>query len=123
VLVNELTSTNHPQPAKCLQLPGDDGVVLDNGLAQLIWRSDGGLVLSQGGTILWESYTSDNELGGNGGRELCFPSSLTIQNGSKITIFSTQTSDGKILRLDAGCNLAVLSVSDSVLFQTNTVCD
>jgi hypothetical protein len=123
VLINALTSTNHPDPTPCLQLPGDDGVVLDNGVAQLIWRTDGDLVLNQGSSMLWESGTSDTELGGNGGRLLCFPNSLTIQNGSGTTIFSTQTPEGEKLRLDTNCDLAVLSVSNSVLKQLWTGCN
>ena len=122
VLTNSLTSTNHSEPAACLQLPGDDGVVLDNGVAQLIWRSDGNLVLDQGDSTLWESGTSDAELGGNGGRQLCFPNSLTIQNGSGTTLFSTATLEGKALRLQADCNLTVTNISGSVLFETSTVC-
>jgi hypothetical protein len=123
VLTNALTSTNHPDPTPCLQLPGDDGVVLDNGVAQLVWRSDGDLVLIQGAAILWESVTSDSELGGNGGRQLCFPNSLTIQNGSGTTLFSTQTLEGKAMRLEANCNLVITNISDSVLFQTMTLCN
>jgi hypothetical protein len=123
VLINELTSTNHPQAAACLMLPGDDGVVLDNGVAQLVWQSDGNLVLSQGGTILWESATSDADRGGDGGRQLCFPDSLTIQNMSGTTVFSTSTPQGKSMRLEADCNLVILNGSGSELFQTSTVCN
>jgi hypothetical protein len=115
-------STNHPEPVDCLELPGDDGVVLDNNVAQLVWQTDGDLVLRQGTTILWQSNTSDDVLGGNGGRELCFPNSLIIRNGEGTEIFSTQTLQGRTLRLDATCNLAVVNLSGSVLFQTSTTC-
>jgi hypothetical protein len=105
-----------------LELPGDDGVILDNNVAQLVWQTDGNLVLQQGATILWQSNTSDDELGGNGGRELCFPNSLIVRNGAGTTLFSTQTLQGRTLRLDAACNLAVLNLSGSKEFETSTVC-
>jgi hypothetical protein len=123
LLTNELVSTNHPEPTDCLQLPGDDGVVLDNNVAQLVWKTNGNLVLRQGSAMLWESDTSDDEFNGNGGRQLCFPNSLIIRNGEGTELFSTQTLEGKTLRLDATCNLAVLNLSGSILFETSTVCN
>jgi hypothetical protein len=50
----------------------------------------------------------------------CF---CTIQNGSGTTLFSTQTLEGKAMRLEANCNLVITNLSDSVLFQTMTLCN
>jgi hypothetical protein len=91
-------------------------------VAQLVWQTDGDLVLRQGATILWQSNTSDDVFAGNGGRELCFPNSLIIRNAEGTTIFSTETLQGRTLRLDATCDLAVLNLSGSTPFQTSTAC-
>jgi hypothetical protein len=123
LLTNELVSTNHPEPTDCLELPDDNGVILDNNVAQLVWQTNGDLVLRQGSTMLWQSGTSDDKFNGNGGRELCFPNSLIIRNGEGTELFSTQTTlEGRTLELDATCNLAVLNLSGSILFETSTTC-
>jgi hypothetical protein len=120
LLVNELVSTNHPEPTDCLQLPGDDGVILDNNVAQLVWQTDGNLVLLQGNTMLYESKTSDDELGGNGGRKLCFPNSLIITAEDGTTLFDSETPLGHLLQLEANCNLVIASVSGSGLKELST---
>jgi len=120
---NQLTSTNQPQPSECLDLPGGDGVVLDNGIAQLVWLANGNLVISQGGTVLWESGTSDEQKGGDGGRKLCFPFYLFIESGSGGLLFeSTLDTSGETLRLDADCNLSILNSGGGTIWQTATSC-
>ena len=123
VMKNQLTSTNQPQPGECLNLPGDDGVVLDNGIAELVWRSDGNLVISQSGTVLWESATSDEQHGGNGGRKLCFPFYLFVESGTGGLLFESNfNTSGETLRLDADCNLFILNGSGQTVWETGTSC-
>jgi len=104
-------------------LPGDAGVVLDNGVAQLVWRSDGNLVIVQGETVLWESATSDAQQGGNGGRQLCFPDYLYIESGTGGLLFeSTFNLNGETLRLDTDCNLSIVTADGVAVWETGSSC-
>ena len=77
-----------------------------------------------GSTMVWESGTSDDELGGDGGRMLCFPFYLFIENeGGTILFESTLDSNGRILRLDANCNLSITDGDGGVVWETGTSCE
>jgi len=115
----ELSTTTHPDVTSCLTL-ADAGVILSNLNHELIWQSDGDLVLYDASRqAIWRSNTEGR------GTELCFQSggNLLITDSSSSTIFSTGTGNGgRQLILDNSCNLKILSSSASTLYQTNTNC-
>jgi hypothetical protein len=125
VQAGQLTSTNQPVPSLCLQLPGDQGTVLDNGIAQLNWQSDGNLVVVQGTAVLWESATSDADFGGNGGREFCLFSASGIQilsgTGAQLYV-SPAVSSAQTLTLDVTCNLIITDAGGAMVWEAGVAC-
>ncbi len=122
VQVNMLTSTNQPVPRPCLERPDESGVILDNNVAQLVWRTDGNLVVSEGDTILWESGTSEAELGADAGLRLCFQGPLIIYEAGGRELLFTNTLSATILRLDSSCNLTITTEAGPVQWETGTTC-
>jgi hypothetical protein len=98
---------------------------LDNGMAQLNWQSDGNLVVVQGTTVLWQTETSDADLGGNGGREFCLflTSGIEILSGTGAPLYiSPSVLNAQTLTLDATCNLIITDAGGAMLWQAGVSC-
>jgi len=99
--------------------------VLDNGVAQLNWQTDGNLVLVQGETVLFETHTSAVDLGTNNGREFCFfiQTGIEILNSESMSVYSSLTeAEAQTLTLDESCNLLITDSGGAMLWQAGVSC-